>query len=225
MNGGQDLGGMHGFGPVVSEPGKPDYDVENYHAHWEPRVMGMVVAMGACGQWNIDISRHARESISPAEYVTFPYYKIWTEGLEKLMLERSMVTAEELTTGEMRTPPITVKGRLKKADVWTALHSLGGAANRPETRKQKFKVGDLVHTINTHPTTHTRLPRYARGRTGEITKILGFHVFPDSAGNGKGDDPQWLYQVRFTAQELWGEDKNPRDTVTLDLWEPHFNSA
>jgi len=222
MNGGQDLGGMQGFGPVVPEPGRIDYDIDNYHADWEPRVMGMVVAMGACGQWNIDISRHARESLSPADYVSFPYYKIWTEGLTKLMLERSMVTQEELTSGQMRLPPIAVKGCLQKGDVWTALHSLGGAAARPETTKPAFTVGDVVHTVNTHPQGHTRLPRYARGRVGEITQVLGFHVFPDSAGNLKGDDPQWLYQVRFTAQELWGKDKNLRDTVTLDLWEPHF---
>lgn len=222
MNGGQDLGGMQGFGPVVPEPGRIDYDIDNYHADWEPRVMGMVVAMGACGQWNIDISRHARESLSPADYVSFPYYKIWTEGLTKLMLERSMVTQEELTSGQMRLPPIAVKGCLQKDDVWTALHSLGGAAARPETTKPAFTVGDVVHTVNTHPQGHTRLPRYARGRVGEITQVLGFHVFPDSAGNLKGDDPQWLYQVRFTAQELWGKDKNLRDTVTLDLWEPHF---
>ena len=55
-----------------------------------------------------------------------------------------------------------------------------------------------------------------------IAKVLGFHVFPDSSGNDQGDDPQWLYQVQFTAQELWGTDKNPNDVVTLDLWEPHL---
>ena len=225
MNGGQDLGGMQGFGPVVPEPGKIDYDIDNYHADWEPRIMGMVVAMGACGQWNIDISRHARESISPADYVTFPYYKIWAEGLSKLLLERGMATREELASGQLHVPPSPIKACLHKDDVWIALHSLSGTANRPESRKPIHRVGDTVRTINTHPTGHTRLPRYARGRLGKVTKVLGFHVFPDSAGNGKDDDPQWLYQVQFTAQELWGEDKNPRDTVTLDLWEPHFERA
>jgi nitrile hydratase len=31
--------------------------------------------------------------------------------------------------------------------------------------------------------------------------------------------------VRFTARELWGEAANPRDTVTLDLWEPYLERA
>ncbi|MEE9314233.1 MAG: nitrile hydratase subunit beta [Rhizobiaceae bacterium] len=218
MNGGADLGGMQGFGPVVDVP-----DEGNYHAEWESRVMGMVVALGACGQWNIDLSRHARESIPPADYLSFPYYKIWTEGVQKLMLERGMVTAEELSDGKLRTPAIKVRGRLEAKNVWDGLHSLSGAATRPEEGKPAFQIGDKIRTIKSHPEGHTRLPRYARNCEGVVTQILGFHVFPDSSGNG--ENPHWLYQVRFTAQELWGPDKNPRDTVTLDLWEPHFEKA
>lgn len=225
MNGGADLGGMQGFGPVVPEPGKTDYDVENYHAEWEPRVMAMVVALGACGQWNIDQSRYARESLQPANYMSWPYYRIWLEGVEKLLLSRGMASAKELADGKLRTPPIKVRGVLEADKVWQTLHSLGGSASRPEDRSSAFTPGDEVTTINRHPVGHTRLPRYARGRRGTVTKILGYHVFPDSSGNDLGDDPQWLYQVRFTARELWGEQANPRDSVTLDLWEPHFELA
>lgn len=217
MNGGADLGGMQGFGPVVDEP-----EGEFWHAPWEPRVLGMVVALGACGQWNIDQSRYARESLPPADYMRLPYYHIWTEGAETLLVKRGMVTSEELRSGTFTTPAIKTRGKLQAEDTWDALHSLTGAADREITRKPAFRVGDSVKTINAHPTGHTRLPRYARGRKGVISKVLGFHVFPDSSGNDKGDDPQWLYQVRFAAQELWGEDKNPNDSVTLDLWEPHF---
>ncbi|NQZ72059.1 MAG: nitrile hydratase subunit beta, partial [Dinoroseobacter sp.] len=31
-------------------------------------------------------------------------------------------------------------------------------------------------------------------------------------------------KVRFSAQTLWGEDKHPHDTVTLDLWEPYLRA-
>ena len=34
-----------------------------------------------------------------------------------------------------------------------------------------------------------------------------------------------LYTVRFTAPELWGPDANPRDSVSLDLWEPYLERA
>ena len=94
MNGGADLGGMQGFGPVVDEP-----EGEFWHAPWEPRVLGLVVALGACGQWNIDQSRHARESLPPADYLRFPYYRIWTEGITGM--------AEEVTSDRGATVPTT----------------------------------------------------------------------------------------------------------------------
>ncbi len=223
MNGGQDLGGMQGFGPVIesleAEAADPDF-----HAEWEERVMSMVVALGACGQWNIDQSRYARESMSPIEYQSSSYYKIWLEGVTKLLLDRGMVLPKELRSGMLEQAAIPVPGMMEKAKVWDALHSLAGAADRPETGKPKFAVGEKIRTINEHPTGHTRLPRYARASYGVITKILGFHVFPDSSGNDKGEDPQWLYQVRFPAQELWGKSANALDSVTLDLWEPHFET-
>lgn len=217
MNGGADLGGMQGFGPVREEANEP-----NFHADWEARAMAIVVALGACGQWNIDQSRHARETLPPADYLRFPYYRIWVEGVEKLLLAKGMVTPSELKLGKAEIDPVSVRGKLEADAVWQALHSLAGAADRPEARAPRFAVGQDVETANIHPVGHTRLPRYARGRHGVITKLLGFHVYPDKSGNDLGESPEWLYQVRFTARELWGPNANPRDHVTLDLWEPHF---
>ena len=220
MNGGADLGGMQGFGPVVEEANEP-----NFHAQWEERVMSMVVALGACGQWNIDQSRHARETLPPADYMRYSYYHIWLEGVQKLLLSRGMITAEELESGKLISPPVPVKGVMEAGTVWDKLHSLAGSAERNLDAPAKYAVGDTVRAKNIHPVNHTRLPRYARGKTGTITKVIGAHVFPDSAGNDKGDDPQWLYQVTFTARELWGEQGNSLDTVSVDLWEPHLESA
>ena len=62
MNGPQDLGGQAGFGPVAPEPGEPVF-----HAAWERRAMALTVAAGAMGHWSIDESRHARESLHPAD--------------------------------------------------------------------------------------------------------------------------------------------------------------
>ena len=76
-----------------------------------------------------------------------------------------------------------------------------------------------------NPPGHTRLPRYARGREGEIVALRGTHVFPDSNAHGRGEDPHPLYTVRFMARELWGPDAAPRDSVCLDLWEPYLERA
>ena len=49
MNGVHDMGGLHGFGPVPLEENEP-----LFHAPWERRALGLTLAMGATGQWNID---------------------------------------------------------------------------------------------------------------------------------------------------------------------------
>ena len=219
MNGGADLGGMHGFGPVTSDPDEP-----LFHHGWEPRVMAMVVAAGALGEWNIDQSRYARESLAPADYLSFPYYRIWLAAFEKLLLERGLVSGKELIDGRMREKPVAKRSALSPERVDETLKH-GGPADREPNRDAGFGVGDRVRTINEHPASHTRLPRYARARTGTVEAVLGFHVFPDTNALGLGEDPQWLYRVRFTARELFGGARPEGDAVTLDLWEPYLRAA
>ena len=79
-----------------------------------------------------------------------------------------------------------------------------------------------MRTKNIHPTTHTRLPRYARGHTGVVERLHGAHVFPDSIASGKGEDPQWLYTVRFDAQELWGTEADAKLKVSIEAFEPYL---
>jgi hypothetical protein len=70
-----------------------------------------------------------------------------------------------------------------------------------------------------NPPGHTRLPRYARGKTGTVVATHGAHVFPDTNAHGLGESPQPLCTVRFEARELWGVDGDP---VHLDLWESYL---
>jgi nitrile hydratase len=90
MNGGQDLGGQMGFGPVQPEPNEPIF-----HADWEKRVLAINVAAGAMGGWTIDGIRAARESLPPAQYLSSSYYEIWLAGLHKILVEKGFVTPEE----------------------------------------------------------------------------------------------------------------------------------
>ena len=88
-----------------------------------------------------------------------------------------------------------------------------------------FKLGDRVRTLNVHPSGHTRLPRYARGKTGTVERIHGCHAYPDAVASGKGDDPQWLYTVVFDGKEIWGPDTDPTLTVSIDAFEPYLEPA
>jgi nitrile hydratase len=219
MNGAHDMGGMMGFGPVEPEPGEPAF-----HAEWERRVFALTLAMGATGLWNLDTSRRARESLHPAHYLNASYYQIWLEGLVKLMTAAGLATAEEVAAGRMLEPPAPVAGVLAAADVDRVL-ARGAPSAREAPAPARFRTGDRVRARNIHISGHTRLPRYVLGRRGEIAALHGAHVFPDSRAQGLGEDPQWLYTVRFTAHELWGEDRNGADCVHADLWEPYLEPA
>ena len=102
---------------------------------------------------------------------------------------------------------------LKAEDV-PAVLARGGPAERPIDQPARFAVGDRVRTRNMHPRGHTRLPRYARGKTGVVERVHGAHVFPDTNAHGQGEKPQWLYTIRFRGRELWGEQADP--TMCLD---------
>jgi nitrile hydratase len=176
--------------------------------------------MGATGQWTIDASRHARESVPPARYLSSSYYQIWLAGLTKLLLEKGLVGQFELDSGRSSNPPAPVVP-LRAADVASTL-ARGTSYARTSTRPACFHLGERVRARNIHVSGHTRLPRYVRGRMGEIVGVHGAFVFPDSSAHGRSEDPQWLYAVAFTAAELWGMNDNA--VVNLDLWEPYLES-
>jgi nitrile hydratase len=91
-------------------------------------------------------------------------------------------------------------------------------------------MNDQVRARNMHPAGHTRLPRYARGKTGQIVRDHGVFVFPDTNAHGLGEHPQHVYSVRFEARELWGEMAAPTgsiktDAVCIDLWDEYLEPA
>ena len=218
MNGVHDMGGMDGFGKVEPELNEPVF-----HAPWEGRVNAMMRALGGAGAWNLDMFRSARESQPPAFYLTSSYYKSWERTLETLLLERGLVTTEEIAAGRSLSAPKPLKkGPLKASDIPHALKRR--SYGRPASAEALFKVGDTVRTKNINPPTHTRLPRYARGRRGTIERIHGSQVFPDSSALGQGDHPQWLYTVVFAGRELWGPDSDPSVKVSIDAFEPYLEA-
>ncbi|MEC5293236.1 nitrile hydratase subunit beta [Aurantimonas sp. C2-6-R+9] len=216
MNGPQDLGGQMGFGPVAPETNEP-----LFHADWEKRALGLTVAAGTLGAWTIDESRHARESLHPADYYGSSYYEIWTKALEKLLLRHGFVTEDELDRGEPLVDAPTPKRVVSGADM-PAVLAKGVPVDRPAITPARFAVGDRVRTIEMHPTGHTRLPRYARGRVGRVDSVHGVHVFPDTDAHGKGEAPQWLYTVAFDGPALWGRDGDPGLTVSIDAFESYL---
>lgn len=212
-----DMGGMHGFGPVEPEAGEPVF-----HARWEGRVLALQRAMGFTRLWTIDGGRASLENLPPLDYLGSSYYRRWFLGLEQRLLRRGLVGADEIAAGRSLRPGTRLNRVLTAED---AQNPLWGNFERPAPGPARFKKGDPVRARNLNPATHTRLPRYARGKTGAIEAVRGCHVFPDSAALDAGDNPQWLYAVVFSARELWGEDADPTVKVSIEAFEPYLEPA
>ncbi|WP_282168586.1 nitrile hydratase subunit beta [Ruegeria atlantica] len=217
-----DMGGRFGDGPVHPEPD----DAPVFAEDWHGRALAVTLAAGSLGQWNIDISRHARERLSPKDYTRFSYYEKWISALTDLLVESGVLTEEDLR-GEADKEEHPLASRKMKAEAVAGVLASGGPADRPSNVPAEYAIGQEV--VTTRPTAnrlvdggHTRLPHYAAGAKGRILMEHGTHVLPDSRAHRLGDAPEPLYAVVFPASELWTNPEHPNDEVVLDLWQSYL---
>ncbi|WP_171121028.1 MULTISPECIES: nitrile hydratase subunit beta [unclassified Ruegeria] len=220
-----DMGGRFGDGPVVPDA----VDAPVFPQEWHGRALAVTLAAGFLGQWNIDISRHARERLSPKDYTRFSYYEKWISALADLLVEQGVLTLADLRGAEQEGPH-PLASRTLKAEAVSAALSKGGPADRPSNVPVRYEIGQYVRTV--HPASnrlvdggHTRLPAYAAGAEGRVLRVHGSHVLPDSNAHGLGESPEPLYAVVFDASELWAAPENPKDEVVLDLWQSYLEPS
>jgi len=215
MDGIHDLGGLEGFGAVVRERDEPVF-----HAPWEGRAFALVNLALALGVANIDALRHAIERLDPVTYLTAGYYGRWRRALETLLGETGIVPAAELAV-RLRDPAAPAAA-LTSRPVPPA--ELG--ARRPLARAPRFSPGDRVRARDLHTRGHTRLPRYARGRSGVVALVHpGAWVLPDAHAHGRGEAAQPVYAVRFEARALWGDEAEAGVAFHVDLFEDYLEPA
>jgi nitrile hydratase subunit beta len=224
MDGIHDLGGKHGFGPVVREDNEPVF-----HADWEPRVFTLVrAAIEAGARQNLDQFRHAIERIDPVAYLTHTYYGRWLGGVENLLVEAGVLTRAEIDTRYRQCggslTDLVASRPAETPDRFAAARADTGEM-RPLSRPARYRIGDLVTTRRWGVPGHTRLPEYARGRRGRVVALHGGWVYPDTNAHGLGEAPQHLYSVAFDGAELWGDSAEPGIIVHLDLFEPYLEAA
>jgi len=220
MNGVHDMGGMHGMGPVEHENNEPVF-----HERWEGRIYALTrLVRAAGGRWNIDAGRHEVERIPAAEYLRMSYYERWVTRIVPQLLKTGMATQTEIDSGRPDPGSPKATPAVKAADV-PAMITRRSSTRRNVDVKAGFKAGQRVRARTINPLGHTRLPRYARGKTGSIFVDRGVFVFPDTNAHFLGEKPQHLYSVRFTARELWGADASPHDAVYIDLFEDYLERA
>jgi len=237
VNGIHDMGGMHGFGPVVRERDEPVF-----HAEWERRMFALRLAVGARRFFNGDEYRRMIERMPPAQYLAASYYERWLYALENLLIEKGIVERREIDVvmAALRagaTPPhrliaatdspaaSAASREQDSAAVPEALGSRSRKLRHDQSFHPRFKAGDRVLARNMNPEIHTRIPRYVRGHHGTIYRDWGVFVFPDTHAHGAGAKPQHCYAVEFDGRELWGGDHPAGERFYIDLWEDYLEAA
>lgn len=213
MNGVHDLGGMHGFGPVDRDAHERPFEFE-----WVPAVIAMQAATVPTVA-NIDEFRHAIERMDPVHYLASTYFEHWLDGMTRYCVEKGVATEQEFSA---RAGVLGGDGPpLADPSPWVSRRRPGPLHRRASSSPARFKVGDVVRTNRDQPAGHTRLARYARGRSGVVAAYRGCFVLPDAAAHGR-EETAHLYSVTFSAAELWGARADPGTSVFIDLFEPYF---
>ena len=81
-------------------------------------------------------------------------------------------------------------------------------------------VGSRVRPVARDHGGHTRLVRYIHGRVGTVVAIHGEALVPDRMLKGEPGEPETVYAVRFSSEDLWGV---PGHTVTIDMWQSYLD--
>lgn len=222
MDGVHDMGGMHGFGPVVRPGGELAY-----HERWEPRVFAISALAGVEGLGAGPGGRAVREEMDPARYLAASYYERWLYSAEQRLLRKGTIAPgeveammERLQAGEAmpehRDPAMAER-------ILADLRSEYPMGAVPD--QARFGPGRRVRVKRMHPPGHTRCPRYVRGAVGLVEDVRGAGRLPDRAVYGEEAAPEPVYSVAFGSQELWGPGEEPAWTVLLDLWESYLEPA
>lgn len=206
---------MAGFNGIDVEENEPQF-----HEPWESLAFRLnLSAIGVMRAYNTDEYRHAIERMPPASYLSASYYERVLTGVATLLVEKGTVSLADL---EARAG-----GRFPLADPPVE----NDADGRVEPEDAQFAVGEAVRVREIHPPGHTRAPRYVRGKTGTVVRVVRPFKFPDAEAHRLPRRREATYHVEFASPDLWGDPVatgatgETLDTVVVDLWETYLEEA
>ncbi|AMO22332.1 nitrile hydratase subunit beta [Ramlibacter solisilvae] len=189
MDGMHDLGGKQGFGRVRYTLNAPAF-----HASWEVRANSLYALAVRRGLFNMDEYRHAIERMEPRHYLSAGYYERSLTGCATLLVEKGLVTHEELERRAQGRFPL-------------AAPAAEGRSNHPAS--QPLRAGDRVRVRADYVPGHVRMPGYIRGKTGVVVSESPTYPFPDAHAHGVASQDEPTYDVRFRSEDLWPGSAEP----------------
>jgi nitrile hydratase subunit beta len=204
MDGIHDMGGRQGFGRV-----RFTADAPAFHAPWEVRANSLYSFAVRLGIFNMDEYRHAIERMEPRHYLSASYYERSLTGLATLLVEKGVVTHEELEARAGARFPL-------------ALASATGRSN--VTARETFAPGDRVRVRADHVPGHVRMPGYIRGKIGVVVGESPRYPFPDAHAHGIDADDEPTYDVRFRSEDLWPDASEPA-LVHVGVFQSYLSRA
>jgi len=143
----------------------------------------------------VDELRRGIEALPARQQYSLSYYEKWAVSMTNILLERGVVTLDELYhDGE-------------------------------EKFDSHLKVGDMVavRSESTHlpwPKPHLRTPGYVYGAIGEIVADCGKFHNPELLAFRRKGPMQNLYRVRFLQKDLWEHYEGDSDTAVVEIYSP-----
>jgi len=183
MDGMHDMGGKQGFGAV-----RYTQNANAFHTDWEVRANSLYVFAVRRGIFNMDEYRHAIERMDARHYVAASYYERSLTSLATLLVEKGIVTREELEQRAQGQFPL-------------AAPSAQGRTNAPA--RASFQPGDRVRVRADYVPGHVRMPGYIRGKIGVVVSESPAYPFPDAHAHALKAEDEPTYDVRFRSGELW----------------------
>ncbi|MET8292141.1 nitrile hydratase subunit beta [Streptomyces sp. NPDC005132] len=203
MDGVADMGGTEGWG--AAHP--PQAEELVFPEPWQGRAFALTLLSIQLAGLNVDAFRHAIERLDRTAYLADGYFGRWFNSAELMLTESAILApsairarALNLSGGQVEEPPIPEPAE-PSGYAPTAEGSLRTLDTAPE-----FAVGEQVRAKDMSPPGHTRLAGYVRGHTGVVALIQPASVLPDTNAHFQGENPQYVYSVRFDSHELWGAD-------------------
>jgi nitrile hydratase len=214
VDGAHDMGGMHGFGPMVA-------DEAVFHEAWEPRLFALTRVARQAGI-TAGHSRAMIESMPPVEYLEAAYYERWLWGLEHRLVLAGTLTHEDVDAALARVDGAELPVRSDPELARETVEVQRRGAPMEAASAPRFREGERVRVRRMRPEGHTRCPRYVRGAVGVVERVHGDDVLADAVARGESSPVEAQYGVRFRSDDLFGPRAEPPYSVIVDLSESYL---